>query len=261
MAEQEQWYSLEERKLLLKERYSKGSDHYFFEVKEAKNGSKYIIIDQRKRVGDKFVGSKIRIFEDQMLEFERILRKLINFSLSELQLQNKLNDTVKNDDSNLLISDLIPAFFPKLLSTSNWKDFETHTYYLLKLLGITQSYNFLNERQAGKADGFFKIGNLAVIYDCTLDTENIEYHKSSQINNYYNCLKQGIINISGKTTEEFHDYYKQVWIITQKVTRQIKVINSIEVKEIAVQDLMNLYQERLTRTLNDQSLEMKLRNL
>ncbi|MEM9275261.1 MAG: hypothetical protein AAGA80_20205 [Cyanobacteria bacterium P01_F01_bin.143] len=261
MSEQEQWYSLEERKLLLKERYSKGSDHYFFEVKEAKNGSKYIVIDQRKRVGDNFVGSKVRIFEDQMLEFERILHKLINFSLSEIKSPKKLNSMRKNNDSNLLISDLIPAFFPKILSTSNWKEFETYTYYLLKLIGITQSYNFLNERQAGKDDGFFKVGNLAVIYDCTLDKRDIEYNKSSQINNYCNCLKQGIINISGKATEEFHNYSKQVWIITQNLTRQIKVINSIEVKEIAVQDLMSLYQERLTRTLNEQSLEMKLRNL
>ncbi|MDJ0598091.1 MAG: hypothetical protein QNJ37_04535 [Crocosphaera sp.] len=67
MKEQEPWYSLEERKLFLKERYFSGSHNYFFELKEAKNGSKYIVIDQRKKVGDKFIGSKLRLFEDEML--------------------------------------------------------------------------------------------------------------------------------------------------------------------------------------------------
>ena len=83
MTEQEQWYTHEERKLLLKERYFTSSHHYFFEVKEAKNGSKYIIISQRKKVGDEFVGVKIRIFEDELLEFERVLHKLIQFALTD----------------------------------------------------------------------------------------------------------------------------------------------------------------------------------
>ena len=165
MTEHEQWYSLEKRRLLLKERYFSSSHNYFLEVKEAKNGSKYIVIDQRKKVGDKFVSAKIRIFEDEMLEFERLLHKLIYFSLNNICLQDFPKLVTQDKNQELLDSDLVPAFFPILLSTKNWKDFETYTYYLLKLLGITIAYNFLNERQAGKADGFFKIGNLAVIYD------------------------------------------------------------------------------------------------
>ena len=145
--------------------------------------------------------------------------------------------------------------------TNNWKEIERNTYYLLKLLGIPLTYNFLDERQAGKADGFFKIGNLAVIYDCTLYKGDIERNKSEQINNYYNCLKQGRMEISQNTTEEFYSHHKPVWIITQNQTRQIKVINSIEIKEIAIQDIMNLYQERLITTLSDQFLEIQLRNL
>ena len=58
MTEQEQWYTHEERKLLFKERYSTGSHHYFFELKEAKTGSKYVIISQRKKVGDKLARTK-----------------------------------------------------------------------------------------------------------------------------------------------------------------------------------------------------------
>ncbi|MEA5467550.1 hypothetical protein [Spirulina sp. 06S082] len=266
MTEQEKWYSQEERKLFLKQRYSTRSHHYFFEAKEAKNGSKYIVIAQRKKVGDKFVGEKIRIFEDEMLEFERILHNFIHFSLNETEPPATQEDSVPQNNKNSNIesssnSNLAPAFFTSLSSTTNWKEFERDTYYLLKLLGITLTYNFLNERQAGKADGFFKIGNLAVIYDCTLDRGNIEQNKSEQINNYCNRLKQGIIEISGIATEEFYNHHKQVWIITQKQTRAIKVVNSIEVKEISVQDIMSLYQERLTMMLSEQALEMRLRNL
>lgn len=261
MKEQEPWYSLEKRKTFLKERYSSGSHHYFFELKEAKNGSKYIVIAQRKKVGDEFIGIKFRLFEDEMLEFERILHKMIDMSLHDNQLEKTI--IKETDDNNIqsLDSDLVPAFFNKLPVTNNWKEFERNTYYLLKLLGIPLTYNFLDERQAGKADGFFKIGNLAVIYDCTLYKGDIERNKSEQINNYYNCLKQGRMEISQNTTEEFYNHHKQVWIITQNQTRQIKVINSIEIKEIAIKDIMNLYQERLMTTLSDQSLEIKLRNL
>ena len=51
MTQQENWYYSEERKTFLKERYFTGSHNYFFELKEAKNGSKYIVVDQRKKVG------------------------------------------------------------------------------------------------------------------------------------------------------------------------------------------------------------------
>ena len=132
---------------------------------------------------------------------------------------------------------------------------------MLKLLGIQTVYSFLGQRQAGKADGFFKLGNLAVIYDCTLDRQNIESSKDEQINNYCNRLKQGSIAISGRTTEEFYTHHKQVWIITQGNTRLIKLVNAIEVKEVAVQDIMSLYQERLTTPMSDQALEMRLRDL
>ncbi|MGK7945576.1 MAG: hypothetical protein AB4058_14005, partial [Microcystaceae cyanobacterium] len=81
-------------------------------------------------------------------------------------------------------------------------------------------------------------------------------------NNYCNCLSQGNIKISDVNMEEFYNYQKQVWIITQQKTRPIKRVNSIEVKEISVQDIMKVYQERLTQTnYNTISLEIQLRNL
>ncbi|CAD0217856.1 hypothetical protein PL10110_1010030 [Planktothrix agardhii] len=81
------------------------------------------------------------------------------------------------------------------------------------------------------------------------------------INNYCNKLKQGSIELSGRTTEEFYNHHKQVWIITRGTTRQIKLVNSIEVKEVAINDIMYLYQERLKCNMNNQSLEIKLRNI
>ncbi len=82
MTQQDQWQTQEERKLLLEERYFTNTHHYFFEVREAKNGSKYVVINQRQKVDDRFVGTKLRIFEDELLEFERVLHKLIQFALN-----------------------------------------------------------------------------------------------------------------------------------------------------------------------------------
>ena len=110
MTEQENWYSSEERKIFLKERYFTGSNNYFFELKEAKNGSKYIVVDQRKKVGDQFVSAKMRIFEDEMLEFERILHKFINLALNN----NKTEEFIIQESNNNLTSsnsDLTPALF------------------------------------------------------------------------------------------------------------------------------------------------------
>lgn len=266
MTEHESWYTHEARKLLFTEKYFSGSHYYFFELKEAKNGSKYIVLVQRKKIGDEFVGVKIRIFEDEMLEIERILHKLIQLAFnspSSPSSPSSPTSTVEiNPNLSLDDSSLVPAFFHTLSSTHNWKEFEKHTYYLLKILGIPIIYPFFDEPQAGKADGFFKVGNLAVIYDCTLDQGNFEQNKSEQINNYCNRLSQGSITISGTNTEEFYHHHKQVWIITQRATRAIKTVNSIEVKEIAIQDVMKVYQKRLiTTSSNELSLETQLRYL
>lgn len=206
----ENWYTDEIRKTLHKERYFTSSHHYFFELKEAKNGSKYVVIDQRKKIGDKFVGAKMRIFADEMLEFHRILNKLIQMatyhddvvllsgqtdssppidtdesygvsihtsaSLFE-KARSRLRNLLSSSQSRSVHSELQPDFFGKLIATENWQEFEKYTYYLLKLVGIQTVYNFWGERQAGKADGFFKIGNLAVLYDCTLRSGEIEKDK------------------------------------------------------------------------------------
>lgn len=254
------------RKELHKLRMSSGTHNYFIDIKEAANGSKYLVVDQKKRVkvNGKFEGVKMRIFEDELIEFQRIIQKAINIVLN----YNETSETVESQlkyaqkehaDSQISFdSELYPVFFNKLLSTHDWDKFEEYTFYLLKLLGIQNAYKFLGERQAGKADGFFKFGNLAVLYDCTLDNTNIEEMKKEQIINYCNRLQQGSIELSDNMTEEFHNFKKQVWIITKGESRRIKTVNDIAIKEIAIKDIMNIYKERLKKAISDEQLELKL---
>jgi hypothetical protein len=75
--------NIQERKVLHKERISTGSHTYFLELKEATNGSKYIIIDQSKKVGNTFEHTKIRIFEDEILEFQRQFKKMVKMMLED----------------------------------------------------------------------------------------------------------------------------------------------------------------------------------
>lgn len=72
---------VQERKVLKKERFSSSSHTYFFEVKETTSGSNYVIIDQRRKVGEGFESTKLRIFEDELLEFNRVLQKMIHTAL------------------------------------------------------------------------------------------------------------------------------------------------------------------------------------
>jgi len=281
------YYTNEVRTTLLNERLSTTSHHYFFEVKIAKNGHKYIVFTQRKKVGDQFIGVKIRIFEDEMLEFQRILQKSIHFALSPPQptvAQSTppppaFNPPISNQplhpsqDQSLgpsnpsvstqeFDSSLYPAFFDELLTTNDWRKFEEYTHYLLKLLGIQTAYSFLNQDQAGRADGFFKFGNLAVIYDCTLRREqNVDDFKQNQIVNYCNLLQQGRIDISEEIIEEFHSHRQQVWIITQENSRRIKTINGVEIKEVSIRDIMAIYKQRLVSAVNDPLLELLLRDI
>lgn len=276
-------YTNEVRTVLLKERCFTTSHHYFFEVKVARNDSKYIVIDQRRKVGDQYVGEKMRLFEDEMLEFQRILQKTIHFALnppqpviaepmsippapnpvpSGLPLNPSPVSSKPSASTAEIDSSLYPAFFDELLTTNDWRKFEEYTHYLLKLLGIQTAYSFLNQDQAGRADGFFKFGNLAVIYDCTLRRQqNVDDFKQNQIVNYCNLLQQGRIDISEEIIEEFHSHRQQVWIITQENSRRIKTINGVEIKEVSIRDIMAIYKQRLVSNVNDPLLELLLRDI
>ncbi|PQJ95961.1 hypothetical protein [Chromatium okenii] len=309
MNENDKWYTDEVRKTFCKDRYSTTSHHYFFELKEAKNGSKYIVISQRKKVGNEFVGTKMRIFSDEMQGFQRMLDKFVQLTMHDetgassipsqptampefLQPQpipialttptvfNAIESPLINSQQGVFEkaksrlqhlwgrsqpkighAEFQPGFFEKLLVTNNWREFEEYTYYLLKLIGIQNVYHFLGERQAGRADGFLKTGNLAILYDCTLRSGQVDADKHEQINNYCAQLQRGVMDISENVKEELYHHKKQVWIITKGTTRLIKTINTVEVKEINIVDIIAIYQERLLGNMNQHMLEMRLQNL
>ncbi|WP_228038268.1 hypothetical protein [Nostoc sp. LEGE 12450] len=71
---------------------------------------------------------------------------------------------------------------------------------VLRLLGIHNLYQYDKKNQAGRADGFFIIGSLAVMYDCTL-RRNFDEHKKEQIENYVNKLKNSQMTIDVRLTD------------------------------------------------------------
>ena len=67
------------RKELFKEKVVAGSRTYFFDIKEALNGSKNLTINEAKKVGDKNEYNRIFIFEDQIPAFTEGFKKVYNF--------------------------------------------------------------------------------------------------------------------------------------------------------------------------------------
>jgi hypothetical protein len=243
-------------------RYFTKTHHYFFELSMAANNAFYITIDQRKKVGEKYVGNKINIFPDAMPEFQMTLKKFVeqalDFSSPPIMLAAMPPLPTITSSTNTLF----PPFFQQLLTTDDWEQFERYTHYLIKLLGIQNAYAFLHQNQAGKADGFFTIGNLAVLYDCTLAASQIDERKRDQIVNYCNLMTGGRIEINPDVIEEFHQYHqRQVWIITRNKTQLLRSVNRIEVKEVAVQTLIALYENRLTTDIPPPTFTNRLAQL
>jgi hypothetical protein len=67
------------RKELFKEKVVAGSRTYFFDVKEALNGNKYLSINEMRKSGDKNEYNRIMIFEDQIPAFTEGFKKVYNF--------------------------------------------------------------------------------------------------------------------------------------------------------------------------------------
>jgi len=144
--------------------------------------------------------------------------------------------------------------FKRIVHTTSSSEFEDLTFLLLKNLGIHYLYQYDKRNQAGRADGFFIIGNLAVMYDCTL-RPGFEEYKKDQIENYINKLEQAQLTfnirasdgVQKKKTLRIDGKSKQVWIITIGQTREISDYGNIKVKEVSVNHLIWLLQERLNR--------------
>lgn len=158
------------------------------------------------------------------------------------------NSTPKPSDK------LIPAFMSRLATTDNWEIFENDSFILLKCLGINDIHKFNQNDQRGKADGFFTFCGMSVLYDCTLDSKFKE-SKKTQISNFCDQLKKDKIEIKSKKYT-IGQHKRAVWIITQcQATNLIEDIDGIKIKEVSVNDLINLYVRRITTELNSEALE------
>ncbi|MBI5779122.1 MAG: hypothetical protein HZA49_06665 [Planctomycetes bacterium] len=153
-----------------------------------------------------------------------------------------------------------PPFFDILNTTTDHKHFETHAYRLLKVLGLHTLYKFPMQDQSGKSDGFFVFKSLAVIFDMTL-RKDFEQAKKVQMENYCGQLKNGMIEIiKGGKKREFNvgSNARQVWIITNGSSREIRTIDGITIKEVPIKNIMELYRKRIQDDLDEADFEKKL---
>lgn len=152
---------------------------------------------------------------------------------------------------------IYPPFFYVLTTTKDYEEFERYTCILLKLLGIHHIFRY--EKQSGQPDGFFKFGNLAVIYDTTLRSDYQEV-KETQIQNYAAMLKTGVLKYEDRTIN-VANCKKQVWIITRGISRTISKTDDVTIKEIPISRLIKIYSERVKKLIDDVELENMLINL
>lgn len=158
------------------------------------------------------------------------------------------------------VSKFSSSFFDSLRKTSNYSEFEESIHVLLKYIGINDVYAFDQVKQAGRADGFFKIRNLAVIYDATLN-QNFEVEKNQQIRNYVAALNSGLISY-GDLNFTTTSLEKQVWIITKGKTRRLNIIDDIIIKEVSIETLMEVFVKKLQdMTINETEFVNLLRNI
>jgi hypothetical protein len=219
----------------------------------------FVKIDQNSQKIEQVWEGKVERFETvgNNILFDVIIERTIedftSFSIEIKQPYWRRIDTSVQDSTFYLR----PPFFDNLLITRDWKRFEDEAFLLLKLLGLNTVFQFTKQR--GEADGFFKLGTLAVLYDTTLE-DAFESKKQKQIENFCAQMKQGSIVINGqKNTQTFHEVHKQVWIITRGISRVIGNIDSIIVKEVTVLDLIKLYDERLDFSMTSERFENGLR--
>lgn len=69
----------EEKKELFTEKVVAGSRTYFFDVKEAKDGAKYLVISESKQAGSSYDHSRVMIFEEHLESFAEGFQKTLQF--------------------------------------------------------------------------------------------------------------------------------------------------------------------------------------
>jgi cold shock CspA family protein len=167
---------------------------------------------------------------------------------SPIQFKNYNHDTFKLKE----VKEKVCLLLSNYKTISDPGEFEDYTFMILRILGIHSLYQYDKKNQAGRADGFFIIGSLAVMYDCTLRND-FEEHKKEQIENYVNKLKNSQITIDFRLTDggvrkktlQIQGKNCQVWIISKNISRELYDVDGIRVKEVAIQDLMKVFNKRL----------------
>jgi len=224
--------------------YSDDGEVYSFIGKEVKDSLK---------VGDRVTFS---------IGISKSNKKYAN-QVSKLETQEiSASDPVSTKSGSPTCSDIkngAIAQFEKILEITDPDEFEDAVYLLLNALGIKSLYQYDRKNQAGKADGFFTLAPLSVIYDCTL-RDDYEEFKKQQYENFVGIVKKSEVTIESDSIT-ISNTIKQVWIVTKGKTRLIKDIDDIKVKEVAVIDLIELLKMRFETVMKDSDLAMKLLTL
>ncbi len=225
---------------------------------------------------------------------------ILNQHLQQDNIMNQLHENMKVDftvEENIggtkpyrVKSIIFPAqtYLPEPITTSSLKEsftnllqgietikhhaeFEDLVFLLFRMIGIHKLYQYSRHNAAGRADGIFILGNLAVIYDCTLMSDCNEF-KADQLKNYISQISKESFTINKKnrhTGVVEHiiqiPQHRQVWIvtnetITQRKSRTLKNVNSIWIKEVSIQTLIKLFLKRLNSpTFEEETLAEHLR--
>jgi len=68
-----------EKRELFSEKIRAGSRTYFFDVKESATGSKYLVINESRKVGESHEHNRIMIFEEDIQTFSEGLQNAVGF--------------------------------------------------------------------------------------------------------------------------------------------------------------------------------------
>ena len=181
-------------------------------------------------------------------------KQLNNFIVAvDVQLITNTNGNPNNQTVTKLLKDEISSSFNKIAAISNPYEFEDLVFILLRLIGITNIYQYDRNHCAGAPDGLFVYGKFAVAYDCTLRNP-FQPHKNTQIFNYKSQLKANssitiqLKSIDGKSREINVPLpsKREVWIITRDKTRLIEEDDGIYVREISINTLFDMLDKSLS---------------
>ena len=188
---------------------------------------------------------------DQEIFFKlKVMRSKNGYVLSVAEI-SKSNETptIKITGNNLIektSNEIINVLKTNLDEIKKGETFEDYCALVLNLLGV-ELYQYSRKKQAGRADGIIKTYELDILYDCTL-REDFEEYKEMQIDNYVSQINQNTIRVE-KMEIALKEPKKQVWIITKggnSKTRSIKEKERVKIKEINIENLIELLSSKIT---------------